>query len=251
MRRRLSIPGLVLGATALVAGCATKGFVRETVQSSEAKLTQDVGRLESDLGKERSRLTDVSTQVTEVRTTATEAGQRAGQAAESAGQAMTAAEAAAGKAGQAQARADEAAGQAGAALAKAEATDGRLTRLWDSRHKRTLAESVVVVFGFNQWQLDDRAQTVLLDVARQLNENPNVIVNVEGYTDNTGPEVYNVLLSQRRADAVRRFLVEKGVDLHRIAYVGLGDRQPVADNKTPAGRSQNRRVALKLYAPAD
>jgi outer membrane protein OmpA-like peptidoglycan-associated protein len=110
---------------------------------------------------------------------------------------------------------------------------------------------VSIVFGLNKWELNDRGQTALLDVVKQLEENPNMVVVLEGYTDNLGPGHYNLQLSQRRADAVLRFLVEKGVELNRIQVIGLGSIRPVADNRTKQGREQNRRVVLKLFGPAD
>jgi len=60
-----------------------------------------------------------------------------------------------------------------------------------------------------------------------------------------------VQLSQRRVEVVRRYLVEKGVDLPRIESIGLGEAQPTADNKTAQGRAQNRRVVIRLFGPAD
>ena len=251
MIRGASLSWLAVSGSLLVAGCATKGFVREQVQASETRVGQDVQRLEGDVGRERTRLGEVSGELETVRTSATDAGRRAGQAAEAAGQAGAAAEAASTRAGQAQTRADEATQKAGQAQARADETDSRLSRLWSTRHKRSLGETVVVTFALNQWQLDDRAQTALLDVARQLQDSQDLIVDLEGHTDSTGPADYNLQLSQRRADAVRRFLVEKGVDLHRIQYIGLGDRRPAADNQSPAGRTQNRRVALKVYTPTN
>jgi OOP family OmpA-OmpF porin len=88
-------------------------------------------------------------------------------------------------------------------------------------------------------------------VAKQLEENPNLVVELEGYTDSQGASDYNVQLSQRRSETVRRFLVDKGVELHRIHSIGLGDVRPSADNNTPKGREQNRRVMVKIFAPAE
>ena len=77
------------------------------------------------------------------------------------------------------------------------------------------------------------------------------MVELEGYTDSVGDGSYNVQLSQRRAEAVRRFLVEKGVEIHRIHSIGLGDIKPSADNGTPKGREQNRRVMVRTFAPVE
>jgi OOP family OmpA-OmpF porin len=258
--RTLVLP-TVLALSLLTVGCATKKFVREEIEKgqaqTEAKTGEQVGRLESELGREKTRLGVVAAETTEVRAAAADAARRAdvattkaSEATAAAGQAGSRADEAGQKAGQAAAKADEATGAAGQALAKAEQTDTRLTRLWKERNKRTLGETVAVVFGFDKWQLDDRAQTSLLDVVKQLQDNPSIQVDLQGYTDSVGPSPYNIQLSQRRADAVRRFLVEKGIELHRINWIGLGDFGPVADNRTKPGRDQNRRVTVQLFVPA-
>jgi outer membrane protein OmpA-like peptidoglycan-associated protein len=256
-QQRVVMAGLV-AISLLVVGCATKKHVREEVGKSEAKLAADIGRVEGDLGQEKTRVSGIATQVVETRQVADQATKRAdeaagvaGQAASRAAEAGTRAEDASAKAGQALAKADEAGQAAGKALAKAEETDGRLTRLWTSRNKRNATETVVVLFGFDKWQLDDRAQTALLELVKQLQGDPTLTVELEGFTDSTGDWAYNIGLSQRRAEAVRRFLVEKGVELPRINSIGLGDVRPVADNKTKQGRDQNRRVAVRLFSPAE
>ena len=68
---------------------------------------------------------------------------------------------------------------------------------------------------------------------------------VEGHTDSVGNDAYNQGLSQRRADAVRKYLVDKGVAAARLEARGFGESQPVADNATAEGRAQNRRVVLR------
>jgi len=221
----------------LVTGCATKKFVREEVQKVDAKTTQSVSRLDGELGQERGRVDGLTVQVTDV-------GKRADQANGLAGQAANRAEAAAQKA-------DQASGAADQAVQRADQTDTRLTRLWANRHKLNPAETVVIRFGFDRAKLDDRGETSLLDVVKQLQENPNLFVTLEGYTDSQGPADYNVQLSQRRVETVRRFLVEKGVELHRVQSIGLGVVKPVANNGTKEGRAENRRVAVRVLTPAE
>ena len=67
-----------------------------------------------------------------------------------------------------------------------------------------------------------------------------------GHTDNVGAKGYNQKLSENRAGAVKAYLVKKGVDASKLTSAGYGDTQPVADNKTAAGRQKNRRVEMKL-----
>jgi outer membrane protein OmpA-like peptidoglycan-associated protein len=68
---------------------------------------------------------------------------------------------------------------------------------------------------------------------------------IEGHTDSVGKDDYNLKLSQARADAVRKYLLDKGVAAARLESRGFGETQPVADNTTAEGRAQNRRVVLR------
>jgi len=89
--------------------------------------------------------------------------------------------------------------------------------------------------------------TLKLDqVAKRLGDFPNVAIVVEGHTDSSGAAEYNQRLSERRANAVKAYLVERGVDAGRISTVGLGESQPIGDNDTEEGRAQNRRVVLRV-----
>ena len=67
-----------------------------------------------------------------------------------------------------------------------------------------------------------------------------------GHTDSIGTEAYNQRLSERRANAVKAYLVSKGIESDRVATEGKGELQPVASNKTKAGRAQNRRVEIEV-----
>jgi OOP family OmpA-OmpF porin len=95
----------------------------------------------------------------------------------------------------------------------------------------------------------DRAElkgdpAVLAEVLRVMRDNPTLRVTVEGHTDSVGSDAYNQGLSERRADAVRNYLVRQGIDASRIETVGHGESKPVATNATAAGRSQNRRAEI-------
>ena len=71
---------------------------------------------------------------------------------------------------------------------------------------------------------------------------------IEGHTDSSGDDQHNLDLSERRARSVVTWLVEKGVEAGRLSAKGQGETEPVADNGTPEGRAQNRRVVLKVAA---
>jgi len=102
-----------------------------------------------------------------------------------------------------------------------------------------------VRFGFNQSELTDNARQTLESLLTQLKaDNRNVFIEVQGHTDALGTEEYNMKLGQERADAVRRYLSENGIPLHRISTISYGEGRPLGENKTKKGRSANRRVVM-------
>lgn len=103
-----------------------------------------------------------------------------------------------------------------------------------------------VLFNVDGAQLQPGAESTLARIAEFLNENPDRNLLIEGHTDATGPAAYNRDLSERRAEAVRRGLEERGIDAGRIQVQGLGESYPVATNDTTAGRQLNRRVEIVI-----
>src|SRR5437763_5629320 len=101
-------------------------------------------------------------------------------------------------------------------------------------------------FDTGKTSLKKGAQATLTRIAEQLESDPNVKVTVEGHTDSVGTAARNQELSEKRANAVRDFLVGAGVAADRVTAVGRGEEQPIATNKTAAGRQQNRRVELVI-----
>ncbi|MCX5797799.1 MAG: OmpA family protein [Elusimicrobia bacterium] len=102
-----------------------------------------------------------------------------------------------------------------------------------------------VVFEFGKAALTSGSQEVLEFVAQELAEFPDVKVEVQGHTDDIGPDAANVKLSQARAQSVVDYLVSQGIERDRLVANGYGPSVPITDNKTPAGRLMNRRVELK------
>jgi outer membrane protein OmpA-like peptidoglycan-associated protein len=228
--RIVVVPAAVL---LLASGCATKNFVRELVGKSEAELDQRVGKVnervvtvEGRLGEESQRVTKVEGQLGETNQRVAGVETKVGEVGEQAKAAQTKADAAFG-------RADE--------------VDSRLTRLWTNRNKRQLVETVHVQFGFDKADLTDGAQTALATIVKELRANPALTIELEGFTDPTGPKNYNVTLSQRRVETVRRYLIEQGAELPRIHSVGLG---PLTGGKGDEIAKQ-RRVTLKLMIAAE
>lgn len=93
--------------------------------------------------------------------------------------------------------------------------------------------------------LTAESQSILDRVAESLIASPEVNIEVQGHTDNTGSLATNNRISQQRADAVRQYLISKGVAANRLTARGYGPTQPKASNTTAEGRAQNRRVELR------
>ena len=103
-----------------------------------------------------------------------------------------------------------------------------------------------VYFDFNKSTLTRKAKATLNETAKILKEDPEVRLELAGYTDGTGTEVYNKGLSDRRSKAVFDYLASKGIAASRMRAVGYGESNPVASNKTEEGRAKNRRVELRI-----
>lgn len=106
-----------------------------------------------------------------------------------------------------------------------------------------------VKFPSDRDALSPEAEARLTELANRLKaENVNVYLEIQGHTDSAGPEAYNDQLGAARAEAVRRSLSRHGIALNRMATISYGEEAPVADNSTPEGRAQNRRVAIVVLS---
>lgn len=105
-----------------------------------------------------------------------------------------------------------------------------------------------LVFDTNSSSLTATTKTNLSDLAKTLKKYDDTNVLVEGHTDNVGEDKYNQSLSERRAASVKDFLAAQGVDSGRLETKGYGESQPIASNDTDAGKHQNRRVEVAIYA---
>lgn len=102
-----------------------------------------------------------------------------------------------------------------------------------------------ITFDSGKASLAGASSTELNKVLRTLQSHPALEVEIQGFTDSRGSKAFNTKLSQQRADEVKRWLTDRGIDAARISTKGYGPASPVADNGTAAGRAQNRRIEFK------
>jgi len=217
MRQAVKVGIVLPAALMLVSGCATKKWVTEFVGKKEVEIDSRVAGVDKKVTDETQRI-DQRVEGVDTRLKTTEGGlTQTGEVARGARE-----------------RADT-------AYTRADETNSRLSRLWSNRNVRNLVETYQVQFGFDKWDLNDNAQTTLVAIIKEMKENQRLTVDLEGYADPVGTYPYNVGLSQRRVESVRRFLVEKGIELPRIHLVGLG---PITEKGTP--NEQKRRVTVKM-----
>ena len=104
-------------------------------------------------------------------------------------------------------------------------------------------------FPVNKSELSKEAEDQLNAFAERLKaENKNVYLEIQGHTDSTGADMYNMKLGEARAEAVRRYLNKQGVALNRMSTISYGASEPVESNKTKDGRAKNRRVVVIVLA---
>ena len=123
-------------------------------------------------------------------------------------------------------------------------------RLIDVRLQPFSVDTAVVLrhvyFRTNRAELSDSSRAELINLADLLSENPGLIVEISGHTDNQGAATDNLSLSKRRAEAVVQFLTKLGIPSAQLQSKGYGATRPIADNNTPEGRAKNRRSEMKI-----
>jgi outer membrane protein OmpA-like peptidoglycan-associated protein len=108
----------------------------------------------------------------------------------------------------------------------------------------TFAKSIL--FNSNRASFKSGISEQLDGMIGIMNKYPKSEFDIKGYTDNTGTNAYNLMLSNKRANAVKDYLVEKGVQSARLTAKGFGEASPADSNRTKSGRANNRRVEVKL-----
>jgi OOP family OmpA-OmpF porin len=102
-----------------------------------------------------------------------------------------------------------------------------------------------VGFKVNKADLTPEVKIKMKNVLDVLKKNPELKVSVEGHTDSTGSVTLNQKLSEKRAQAIKKYIIDSGISADRVVSAGFGLSKPIADNKTEAGRAKNRRVEIR------
>jgi len=216
---RYTLVPLVLAVGLLSSvGCATKKYVQNQI----TPINNKIGELDDITAKNSNDIKTVDGKAQQGIEAASAADQKAGSASTSADQA------------------NQAAVRVGNGLNGLQGTVENLDNY------KPVANTTVL-FGFNRYTLNKNDQQALDEFAQQIGQQKHYIVQVQGYTDNVGSADYNAQLSRRRADAVIQYLAAKyNVPPFRIYIIGLGEDNPVAENKNSSGRAKNRRVDVQL-----
>ncbi|HXG95360.1 MAG TPA: OmpA family protein [Blastocatellia bacterium] len=200
-------------------GCATKKYARNRINERVAPLEARTGELEETSRRNSQDIGRLGTDLNDVR----------------------------GRADRAQSQADTALSRADEANTRAGSVEQNVNDLRTNLDKYTVQNTATVNFKFDSYQLTPEAKAALDQLAAQIKDRENFILEIEGFADATGTDAYNNQLTQKRADAVRRYLAEQhNIPLFRMHILGFGEVRPVAENTTRAGRAQNRRVEIRL-----
>jgi outer membrane protein OmpA-like peptidoglycan-associated protein len=208
-RNRLAMIG-VLGAVMLGSfGCATQTWTVETIREMDKELVARMAKIEATAAAEKIR---VDGQLNEIRGIGVDARNRAD-----------------------------------TSQKKADSVDGRVTQDLANRLKREQVQALDVTFETGKSDISQSDLAALQGLLKPLADNPTYTVDVVGYTDTVGTPDQNVNLSWRREEAVRRFLMERGVELNRFFFIGVGESLSGDDVRDAAKRAKNRRVTVTIF----
>lgn len=246
----MKLTGMMTGALALSlvgTGCATKKYVAKTVSPVEQRVTGT----ETKNTEQDKQIASQGTQIQEMGTDLSRTKEKLSETDNKATQAGEAAKAADQKAANAQQAADGAKQTADSARSFAESGITRLDQTVQSMNKFQMVKSESVLFAFNSDKLTADGKAQLDQIAAQAKGMNRFEVEVQGYTDKSGNSAYNDTLSEKRAQAVARYLSAQQIPVRNLSILGSGYAQPVGDDKTRDGRKMNRRVEVRLWAPED
>jgi len=232
---------LAISATLLASGCATKKFVRQTVDPVSGRVEQ----VSKNVDQQGQKLDQTSQTLDKTNQTLTQTNQNLEKDETELNATKERATAADNRAGDALKRAgdvDQKADRLGKDLGDLK---GVVANLDDYKQ----VNQTVVNFKFNSDRLDTDSKQALDQMATGQNQYKRFFITVEGFTDRTGSDAYNSALSKRRADAVMEYLVaQHNVPVYRIHMVGLGKDKPVDEAHTRAASAKNRRVEVTIFS---
>jgi outer membrane protein OmpA-like peptidoglycan-associated protein len=227
-------------------GCATKKYVAKTIAPVEQRVTGTENKnadQDKQIASERADLTELDRDLSRTKEKLNDTDAKATQA----GAAALAADQ---KAVGARTAADGAQRSAVEAKTFAEVGLDKMGQRVEAMNKFQMAKTVTVLFAVGQATLTPEARQQIDELAKQTSGTDRYIIEVQGFTDKTGSAEVNNELSERRAQAVARYLSnQSNVAVRHITMLGQGYAQPVADDSTRDGRKQNRRVEVKLWVP--
>jgi OmpA-OmpF porin, OOP family len=237
MKQSFPIAVTVLSAL-LGAGCATKTYVKKTVDPVSGKLDQVATKTDQQgqtLDQTRTSLDQTRAAVDKNETAINATNERAVAADNRAGDALN--------------RADEAGKKADTANQGVNSLRAQLADTVANLDAYKQVAASTVNFKFNSDKLDSEAKMSLDQMVASQGQYKRFFIAVEGFTDRVGSSDYNAALSRRRADAVVAYLVaEHNVPIYRIHMVGLGKDKPLDDGKSRAAYAKNRRVEITLFS---
>jgi outer membrane protein OmpA-like peptidoglycan-associated protein len=232
---------LLLAVASLSSACvATRKFVRGENKTLSDNLSARIDKNEGEIKENKDKVDSVNQRVTVVDGRVTDLDSKTTSELNSV---RTDVKTVDGNAQKAQGAADRAA-------EGVTAVDHKYDQKWQNRNLFVTDTARTIQFKFNSWQLNEDDKNVLDQLAETMTKNPDAILVLEGRTDSTGDQVYNVNLAERRAESVQRYLaVEKSVPIYRIHQVSFGAAHPIADNHSREGREQNRVVTVTMLIP--
>ncbi|HXG63878.1 MAG TPA: OmpA family protein [Blastocatellia bacterium] len=219
----MRIRGIAIVAIALAvwfgSACATKKYVRNRINERVTPLENRTGELEETSRRNTQEISRLSREIEDVRM----------------------------RADRAQARADTAAAAAEQANTRVTTVEQSVSDLRANLDKYTVQKTVTVFFKAYQSDLSPEAMAQLDELAGQIKNRNGFLLEIQGFASADGKADLNERLSHERSESVRRYLAERhDIPLFRMSILGFGTSRPVADNETPEGREQNRRVEVKL-----
>ena len=240
---------LLMATAALTSSCiASRKFVRTEVKTSSDALSTRIDANDSDLKEVHDGITRADARITGVDDRVTLVSTETGQRLDGLKVDVSAVDQKVATVDQKVVTVDQ---NARTAADRLGSSVNSLDQKFQNRNSYSVASEKAINFRFDSATLDAAQQPVLDEIAQVLMQNADALVVLEGRTDSSGNQEYNVRLGERRVEAVRRYLaVEKGVPVFKIHQISFGAAKPIAPNDSREGREKNRAVSITLRVPS-